>query len=347
MSDAQEPRDPVVRLALIGAGRIGRVHARSIAADPRLELVVTANPTVEKAQDVAAVAGGDAVSDPDAVFAEPYLGRIDGVVVASATPTHIGLIGAAARHGLPVLCEKPLDLDLGTVRAAQERLRDSRVPVVTGFNRRFDPSFAAAHRRVTEGEIGRLEQLTIVSRDPEPPSADYIASSGGIFRDMTIHDFDMARFFVPDIVEVTATATGDLHGDHDSAVTVLRGRGGELVTVINSRHSAAGYDQRLEAFGSAGGLTVNNMTPTTVTSSGSLSTGAADPYQVFFTDRYAEAYAAEMAAFADVVRAYIRGHAEPRDCDPAVPGFGDGLAALELAAAAEESVATGRSVQVS
>ena len=216
------------------------------------------------------------------------------------------------------------------------------MPIALGFNRRFDPHFAELHRRVAAGEIGRLESLAIVSRDPAPPPAAYVAVSGGIFRDMTIHDFDMARFFVPDIVSVTAHGAVAFSdeirdaGDVDSAVVVLRGAGGELVTITNSRHSAYGYDQRLEAFGSNGLLQVGNIGETVVSRWGADEVESRAPYLDFFLQRYAEAYRAELAAFIELARG-----GESRS-----PGFEDGRAALVLADAAARSVAEGVTVEV-
>jgi myo-inositol 2-dehydrogenase / D-chiro-inositol 1-dehydrogenase len=195
---------------------------------------------------------------------------------------------------------------------------------MVGFNRRFDPSFADVRTRVAAGEIGRLEQLTIVSRDPAPPPAAYLATSGGLFRDMTIHDFDMARYLLGEVVEVTATATTLVAdhvreaGDVDTAVVVLQGRDGALCSITNSRRCAFGYDQRLEAFGEHGMLTAANQLPTTVRFSGAEHTEAAAPYLNFFLDRYTPAYRAEMDHFVSCVE---------KGTTPE-PGFADGRAAL-------------------
>ena len=195
---------------------------------------------------------------------------------------------------------------------------------------------------MARGDIGRLEQLTITSRDPEPAPAAYIAVSGGIFRDMTIHDFDMARFFVPDIVEVTARGAQQFStviaeaGDYDAAVVTLRGAGGELITITNSRHCAYGYDQRIEAFGSSGLLEVGNVGPTIVRAYGAESVEGSAPYHTFFLERYAEAYRLELVAFVEAI------HGRPSTS----PGFEDGRAALVLADAAVRSAAEGVSVDV-
>jgi myo-inositol 2-dehydrogenase/D-chiro-inositol 1-dehydrogenase len=209
-----------------------------------------------------------------------------------------------------------------------------------GFNRRFDPSFREAHDRIAAGAIGRLEQLTIVSRDPAPASRDYLAVSGGLFRDMTIHDFDLARFYLGEVVEVYAAGANLVAdyiaelGDIDSAVVVMRGADGALCQITNSRRSVFGYDQRLEAFGSEGMLSVGNQHPTSVRMSNATQTEAAPEYLNFFLDRYTPAYRAELD---HLITAMEQG-------DQPSPGFADGREALALADAALESLQTGRTV---
>lgn len=328
-----------IRLALFGAGRIGQVHAHNIAASPETELVVIADPFIEGAQKLADATSAEAVSSPEEVFSRD---DIDGVVIGSPTSTHVDLITRAVEKGLAVLCEKPIDLDIETVRACHNAIGDRSSQVMLGFNRRFDPSFAAVQRRVVEGEIGNLEQVVIISRDPAPAPRDYIAGSGGIFRDMTIHDLDMARFFVPDIVEVTASGSNVFSeeiasfNDYDSAVVTLRGSKGELVNIVNSRHCAFGYDQRLEAFGEGGMLTASNVGPTTVKKFSRTGTELGDPHMPFFLERYAQAYLAELETFAHGIR----------NKEPFSPNFEDGVIALELANAAVESAASGRAISV-
>jgi myo-inositol 2-dehydrogenase/D-chiro-inositol 1-dehydrogenase len=325
-----------LRFGLIGTGRIGQVHAASIAASPDAVLAWVADPYIDGARSTAARFGGTATEDVEAVIAS---GDVDALLVASPTPTHVDLIARAVDAGLAVLCEKPIDLDIARVEALRPRVAASGVPVAIGFNRRFDPAFASARARVAAGEIGELEQLAIISRDPSAPPADYVGISGGIFRDMTIHDFDMARFFLPEIVEVTAIGStvfdegARFHGDFDTAVTILRAASGATVSITNSRHSAAGYDQRIEAFGARGMLQVANAGTSLVSFSGATAVEARPPYQQFFLERYAEAYAAELAEFIKLVR----GEASTS------PTFDDGRAALLLADAAQRS-ATERTV---
>lgn len=328
-----------LKVALFGSGRIGQVHARNIADHPDLELAWIADPFIDGARTLAAETGAIAVESADEVFAN---GDLDAVVIGSPTSTHVDLISRAMARGVAALCEKPIDLDIERALACRDAIKGNNTPLMLGFNRRFDPHFAAIQSRVAAGEIGRLEQLTIISRDPAPAPAAYIATSGGIFRDQSIHDLDMARFFVPDIIEVSATGANlfcdyiEEAGDFDSVVITLKGRDGELVTITNSRHSAFGHDQRLEAFGSEGMLSAGNVTPTTVRKYGATGTEESDAYLPFFLERYAAAYRNELDSFAKAIRAGI----------PCSPGFDDGLQALALANAAEESARSGRAVRI-
>lgn len=327
--DDDMTRTPL-RFGLIGTGRIGQVHALSIAADPDAELSWVADPFVEGAAQVGARYGAQVTDSAAEVIAS---GEVDALLIASPTPTHVELIEAAIDAGIPVLCEKPIDLDIDRVNALRPKVASSGVPVALGFNRRFDASFASARSRVNSGEIGNLEQLLIVSRDPSAPPASYVAVSGGIFRDMTIHDFDMARFFVPDIVEVSAVGTRTFdagareHGDFDTAVTVLRSASGAIVSITNSRHCAFGYDQRIEAFGSRGMLQVANPARSLVSLSSGSGAEMKETYLENFLERYAGAYAAELHEFVKLVRG------EPSTS----PTFEDGRAALLLADAAQRS----------
>ncbi|MDC4232485.1 inositol 2-dehydrogenase [Actinomyces sp. B33] len=326
----------MLRIGLIGAGRIGRVHARSVCAHPDAELVIVADAVENAARDLAHQCRARWTVDADEVFADT---AVDAVIICSPTPLHAPQVLAAAAAGIPVLCEKPLAPDATAAADLVARLDGLDPLVMLGFNRRFDPSFAAIHDAVTDGRIGDLEQLTIVSRDPTAPSKDYIANSGGIFADMTIHDFDLARFFLGDIVSVYALGQHldpDLAdtGDFDGAVITLANDRGATATIINSRHCASGYDQRIEAFGQRGSLTADNIRATTVRYCGSEMTDAQGRYLDFFLDRYHAAYARELDAFLTAVSTGRR---------PA-PGIEDGIAALRLAEAADESARTGRAV---
>jgi myo-inositol 2-dehydrogenase/D-chiro-inositol 1-dehydrogenase len=264
------------------------------------------------------------------------------VIVSSTTATHLDLVERAIDAKVPVLCEKPIDLDISRVDAFRSKAAASDVPVVLGFNKRFDRHFVELKRRVAAEEIGALEHLLITSRDPGEPPASYLPQSGGIFRDMTIHDLDMARYFIPDIVEVSAHGANvfsdaiRLAGDFDSTVVTLRGSKDELVTIMNSRHSAYGYDQRIEAFGSTGLLQVGNKNDSLVRHWGSRSVESMGRFQDFFLERYAEAYRLEVAEFLRAIRGL----------PSRSPGFEDGRAALILADAAEKSARTGAAVAV-
>lgn len=338
MRDERAMTADLLRFALIGTGRIGRVHAANIAASPQTELAVVADPVLASADDVAARFGGTAVSDPLAAI-DP--GRIDAVVIASPTPTHTELITACIERGVPVLSEKPIDLDMSRIEALRPRVQRAASPVAIGFNQRFDPAIAEVQRRVASGEIGPLEQLSITSRDPGPPPAAYIGVSGGIFRDMTIHDFDLARFFAGEIDEVTAVgstlfdAGAREQDDFDTVVVTLKARSGAIVTITNSRHSAYGYDQRVEAFGGNGLLNVENVPASHVTASNSAHAAARGPYIEQFLDRYASAYANELDAFVELVQ---QGASSS-------PNFEDGRAAQVLAEAAHQSARLGRTVR--
>jgi myo-inositol 2-dehydrogenase/D-chiro-inositol 1-dehydrogenase len=266
--------------------------------------------------------------------------RADAVLIASPTPTHADYVEQAATAGRAVFCEKPIDLSEQRVRRCLAAVRSAGTILMTGFNRRFDPHFVSLKQRLDAGEIGALELLTIVSRDPAPPPLAYIASSGGLFLDMMIHDLDMARFLLgeePVAVSAVASCLVDpaigAAGDVDTALVTLRTASGRLCQISNSRRATYGYDQRIEAHGAAGLLQAGNVTATTVqvaTASGFRS----DPVLPFFLERYAAAYRAELDAF---VRA-VRGEA------PASPDGIDGLRALLLANAAIEAANTGRSV---
>lgn len=328
-----------IRVGLFGTGRIGQVHAMSLATLEEATLTWVCDPFIEGAKRTAAEFGGRVTDDPAEVFAS---GEVDAVIVASPTATHVDLMEKSIDAGIPVLCEKPIDLDISRVDALRAKAAATDVPIALGFNKRFDRHFVELKRRVAANEIGTLEQLIITSRDPGEPPASYLPQSGGIFRDMTIHDLDMARYFIPDIVEVSARGANVFSDairqadDFDSTVVTLRGSTGELVTILNSRHSAFGYDQRIEAFGSTGLLHVSNKNDNLVRHWGSRTVEGIAPYQNFFLERYAEAYRLEVAEFLRAVRGLPYRN----------PGFEDGRAALILADAAERSARTGVAIAV-
>ncbi len=324
------------KIALLGAGRIGKIHAANAVAHPGLTLSYVVDPVAASAQALAAETGAT-VAALETVLADP---EVAGVIVASSTDAHLDHCLAAAAAGKAIFCEKPLDMDLARARAAAGQLKDARL--FLGFNRRFDPSFQALKARLADGAVGALETLQITSNDPAPPPVAYVKVSGGLFKDMAIHDFDMARWLLgEEPSEVFAwgsclvdPAIGEA-GDIDTARTMLRTASGKLCVIANSRRSGFGYDQRIEAYGSAGMVRADNVTESTV-QVWREDGAAVDRFQNFFLDRYAAAYRAEMAHFADI----LAGKAKP------AIGYTDGVAALALAEAAGESLKTGSPVSL-
>jgi myo-inositol 2-dehydrogenase/D-chiro-inositol 1-dehydrogenase len=328
----------MIHFAQFGAGRIGAIHAANLAASGRARLKHVVDVNAAAASALAAKYGA-AVSDTAAALADPEVGA---VMIASSTDTHADLVIAAARASKAIFCEKPIDLSLARVDACLAEVRRAGVPMLVGFNRRFDPSFAELHRRIGAGAVGTVEQVVITSRDPGPPPVSYIKVSGGLFRDMTIHDFDTARWMLgEEPVEVFAygatlvdPAIGEA-GDIDSAMVLLRTASGRMAHINNSRRAAYGYDQRVEVFGSAGRLIAGNRVATTVELADAQSVSADKPLH-FFLERYADAYRIELAAFLDAVE---NGTQMP-------VGAEDGRRALMIADAAARSLAEGRPVRI-
>ena len=321
-------------VALIGGGRIGKIHAANAAAHPALSLKYVIDPIGDAAAMLAARYGAMPTT-LESALADP---AVAGVIVASPTDQHLAHCQQAAAAGKAIFCEKPIDLSVERARAAAL----GRARLFLGFNRRFDPSFRALRQQLQAGTIGSLETLHIISHDPAPPPVSYIKVSGGLFKDMTIHDFDVARWLLAEpIVEVYAMAACLVDpaigaaDDIDTAKVLLRTASGRIALISNSRRSGYGYDQRIEAFGSGGSVRVDNLTTTTVSVWDEEGASRA-PFQNFFLERYAEAYRLEMDHFAAVLRGE----------EPAV-GFADGVHALELAEAAGRSHATGRPVALS
>ena len=324
----------MAKIALLGAGRIGRIHAANAAAHPALTLSHVVDPNAASAEALARETGAQ-VADLASVLGDP---EVAGVIVASSTDTHLDYCLQAHAAGKAIFCEKPLDMDLAKARAAGDQLKGARL--FLGFNRRFDPNFGALKSNLASGAVGVLESLQITSNDPAPPPVAYVKVSGGLFKDMAIHDFDMARWLLgEEPTEVFAwgsclvdKAIGEA-GDIDTARTLLKTACGRLCVIANSRRSGFGYDQRIEAFGSAGMVRADNVLESTVevwTEDGAR----ADRFQNFFLDRYSAAYRFEMDHFADV----IAGKAAPS------VGYADGVAALALAEAAAQSLQSGRPV---
>ncbi|MGN5129712.1 inositol 2-dehydrogenase [Aeromonas hydrophila] len=325
-------------IALFGAGRIGQVHAVNIAEHKETRLYSVIDPHQEGAIALAAKYGAKVQSCEEAI-ADP---EIHGVLIASATDTHADLIEQAARAGKTIFCEKPVHLDLARVRDCLATVATCKVPLFVGFNRRYDPQFRRVRELLAAGSIGKAESLVITSRDPSPPPANYVKVSGGMFRDMTIHDFDMARFIIgEDPVSIYAQgsnlvdpAIGDA-GDIDTAFVVMKFPSGAMATIVNSRRSGYGYDQRLELHGAKGLLTAKNIHENAVELWGEEGCIAAKP-EHFFLQRYAAAYIAEWSHFVDV----LAGRAVP-ECSG-----NDGAQALYLADKALESLHSGREVKL-
>ncbi|AQZ51486.1 inositol 2-dehydrogenase [Martelella mediterranea] len=328
----------VTTIALLGAGRIGKVHAKAIAEDKRARLVAVADAMAPAAAAIAEATGA-AVMTIDAIEAD---GSIDAVIICTPTNTHADLIERFARAGKAVFCEKPVDLDVARARACADVVREVGGRVMLGFNRRFDPHFLAVRAAIDDGRIGDVEMVTIVSRDPGPPPAEYIKVSGGIFRDMTIHDFDMARFLLgEEIATVSGTASvlvnpeiGEL-GDYDSASLVLATASGRQCVISNSRRAAYGYDQRIEVLGSLGSVSAENQRPVSIEIA-NKDGYTRPPLHDFFMTRYTAAYAAEISAFIDSIE---------NDTAPS-PSIEDGLMALALADAAVRAVKEKKTIAV-
>ncbi|NIE62370.1 inositol 2-dehydrogenase [Burkholderia sp. Ax-1719] len=326
------------KIALLGAGRIGQVHARAIAAHPDCKLVAIADAVTEAAHKLAAQYGAT-VRTIDEIFDDR---SIDAVLIATSTDTHANLIERATAADKAVLCEKPVDLSLERALQCQAAVAATRKPVMIGFNRRFDAQFRALKAALDRGEIGRAELLSITSFDPAPPPLAYIGGSGGLFRDMMIHDFDMACWIMggaPATVIATGSAIVDAQigaaGDVDTAVATLRWRDGRIAVIKNSRRAGYGYDQRVELLGSQGLLSAKNVLENTLEKVTPEGTVTAKPVY-FFLERYMRAYADEWTAF---VEAFASGARMPVT-------LADGVAALACAEAATRAARTGETVAI-
>ena len=319
----------MLKVALLGAGRIGQIHGQNIAGSPDVRLVSVSDANQDSAIKLAAALNTDAV-DVDAVFDDR---SIDVVWIATSTDTHADFLDRAAAAGKAVFCEKPIDLSTERVTETLARVEAAGIALMIGFNRRFDPNFAELKERVDAGVAGEVELVTILSRDPAPPPASYIERSGGLFRDMMVHDLDMARFLTgEEFVEVHAAGSalvvpefGDL-GDVDTASVILKTASGKICQISNSRRAAYGYDQRIEVHGSKGLLSAGNVHETTVNFAGAGGI-LADPVQHFFLERYEQAFKRECAAFFKALKAGTT----------PTPSGRDGLAAQRLTDAATEA----------
>jgi myo-inositol 2-dehydrogenase/D-chiro-inositol 1-dehydrogenase len=326
----------MIRFTLIGAGRIGRIHAGNIAGHARARLAYVADADAKAAAALAQQFGAQTVDLNSAVTGRD----VDAVLIASSTDTHADWIERCAAARKPVLCEKPLDLDAQRAAACVKTAQEAGIPLYLGFNRRYDPSFMRLKREIAAGTIGKLETLHIISRDPSPPPVDYVKRSGGLFRDMMIHDLDMARWLLgAEPVEVFARGSALVDpaigaaGDVDTAMVMLRTASGQLCQIANSRRCSFGYDQRIEAFGSKGMVRADNHTATSVTVAGDNGFNT-EPALPFFLERYADAYRLELD---DFINALDQQRVELATGD-------DGWRALLLADAAQRSLTSGAPV---
>jgi myo-inositol 2-dehydrogenase/D-chiro-inositol 1-dehydrogenase len=327
-----------IDVAVFGAGRIGRIHAANLARQlgVRLKFVVDVN---REAAAALAAEHGAQVADVEGALGDASIGA---TVICSSTDTHADLIVQSAAQKKHVFCEKPVDLELVRARVCAEAVAKAGVVCMIGFQRRFDPTFSALKIRVNAGEIGEPEMLIVTSRDPGAPPVDYIKHSGGIFKDMLIHDFDIFRWMLDDEAD-TLHATGSclsdpaiaVAGDIDSTAVTIRTKRGRLCQINTARRAAYGYDQRCELLGSAGMLQAGNVRPTEVTAY-SRSAVSNDVPEAFFLERYRAAYALEISHFFDAIE----------NGTPVRTTVADGVKALELADAATRSWREGRIVKL-
>jgi myo-inositol 2-dehydrogenase / D-chiro-inositol 1-dehydrogenase len=330
----------MIRFGVIGAGRIGKVHSATIAANPKAKLAFIADAMPKAAEDLAGKYGAKVATVDDIMKSKD----VDAVLIGSPTGFHAEQIQAASNNGKSIMCEKPVSLNVKTIEETLKVVEKNKSTLMIGFNRRFDPNFAEAERRVRAGDIGNVEMVTVISRDPSPPPASYIKGSGGIFADMMIHDFDMARFLMgEEFVVVNALgsalvdkAIGD-EGDCDTAAVQMQTASGKIAVITNSRRATYGYDQRFEVHGSKGMIHPKNIHNSSVEVL-SADGYKADPIQNFFLERYFAAYTNELNTFIEAVES---GNRNPK------PSGYDGLQAQKLAEAATESWKTGKPVKVS
>lgn len=328
----------MMKFGLLGAGRIGKIHGGNIAARKDCQLAYVSDPYQQNAEKLAKQYGARVVSVEEILADE----TIDAVVIASPTDTHADFIEAAAKAGKDIFCEKPIDLNIRRVEQCLEVVEQWGVTLSLGFNRRFDPNFRHLRKQMDKGAIGAVEMVVITSRDPAPPPVEYIKTSGGLFRDMMIHDFDMAIWLLGELpCEVMAYGSclvdpkiGEA-GDIDTAMVMLKTQSGKIAQINNSRRSAYGYDQRIEVHGSSGALAAGNVKEHTVTHMGDQGISTALPLH-FFLERYMQAYQHELDDFIDA----IKGNHAPLVC-----GI-DGKNALMLADAAWQSYETGNPVKI-
>ena len=330
----------MIRFGVIGAGRIGKVHASTIATNPKAKLVYIADAMPAAAEALAKQYGAKVASVSEIMKAND----VDAVLIGSPTGFHAEQIQAASNAGKAIMCEKPVSLSVALIEQTLKVVEKNKSTLMIGFNRRFDPNFAALEQIVRRGDVGEVEMVTVISRDPSPPPAEYVKGSGGIFRDMMIHDFDMARFLMAEefvVVHALGAALVDKAigeaGDVDTAAVQMQTASGKIAVITNSRRATYGYDQRMEVHGSKGMVHAKNIHETSVEVLSKWGYKS-DPIQNFFLERYSAAYANELATF---IAAVDTGNRDPK------PNGYDGLQAQKLADAATVSWQTGKPVRVS
>ena len=331
----------MIRFALIGAGRIGMMHAQNIIENNNCKLITVYDANRENALKVSRLANCNIANTPEEAIKN---NEVNAVFIASSTDTHVKFIIMAAQAEKPILCEKPIDLDINKVEECKEFLKKYNVQIQIGFNRRFDASNQRIKKGIDNGDIGKLEMIVITSRDPSPSTLEYHRTSGGLFRDCTIHDFDLSRYLLGNdkIVQINAFASqlfsDDIKSidDHDTAMIQMKSRNGVLIHINNSRRAVYGYDQRLEVFGSKGMLISNNQTPNSVEIFNKNQTFAKDPILDFFIDRYDQAYKSQLNDFIIKVK----------NKENISVNFEDGRLALILANEAYRSLEEKRNIEI-
>lgn len=329
----------MVKLAIFGTGRIGFVHALNAASQPGVKLAYIVDPIDSPARaDIASRTGANIV-EPETVFADR---TVDGVIIASSTDTHAELMLRAVEAGKAIFCEKPISLDFARVTAIADAVKKAGTPCMLGFQRRYDPNFRFVRERIVSGAAGKLEHVVMHTRDPSPPPVDYVKRSGGMFRDQAIHDFDMARYLLGEEIRTVYAVGACLidprigeAGDIDTAMITLTSDSGRFVQMVNCRRAPFGYDQRLEALCSKEVLYVENRPSSAVMIADAKGFTTSTPMD-YFIARFAEAYAAEMATFVDMLS---KGTAPLAVID-------DGVEAQRLAEAAIQSMESGAVVHI-
>ena len=328
----------MIRVGLLGTGRIGSLHAENIASHRESTLTAVSDINDETANKLAAQYGA-IVKSADEIISDT---NIDAILIATSTDTHSDFIEKAAAAGKAILCEKPVDLNLTRAKKCLDKVSAAKNPIMVGFNRRFDPNFSQLKKSLDNGEIGKRELLTITSFDPAPPPISYVKRSGGLYRDMMIHDFDLSNYIMGEL-PITISAIGHslvdpdigAAGDVDTAVVTMVYADGKIAVIKNSRRAAYGYDQRIEILGSEGLLQAKNITENSVVKSTKAGVLSAKP-KYFFLERYIDAFKAEWDAFVKSIH----------DDKPVPVTLEDGVAALAMAEAATQSQKTGKTVQL-